>query len=85
MSYYLFIFVGVVLVNNVVLVKIFGFCFFMGVFKKLEIVYGMGVVMIFVLIMVIGVSYIIDYYLLMLFGLEYLCVLFFIVIIVVIV
>jgi electron transport complex protein RnfA len=36
MTHYLFILVGAVLVNNVVLVKILGLCPFMGVSKKLE-------------------------------------------------
>ena len=49
MSHYLFILVGAVLVNNVVLVKILGLCPFMGVSKKLETAYGMGAATTFVL------------------------------------
>ena len=70
MSHYLFILVGAVLVNNVVLVKILGLCPFMGVSKKLETAYGMGAATTFVLTMATGASYIIDHYLLIPFGLE---------------
>ena len=58
MSHYLFILVGAVLVNNVVLVKILGLCPFMGVSKKLETAYGMGAATTFVLTMATGASYI---------------------------
>ena len=79
MSHYLFILVGAVLVNNVVLVKILGLCPLMGVSKKLETAYGMGAATTFVLTMATGASYIIDHYLLIPFGLEYLRTLSFIV------
>jgi electron transport complex protein RnfA len=69
---YLFILVGAVLVNNVVLVRILGLCPFMGVSKKLATAYGMGAATAFVLTMGTGASYIIDHYLLIPFGLEYL-------------
>jgi electron transport complex protein RnfA len=79
MSHYLFILVGAVLVNNVVLVKMLGLCPFMGVSKKLETAYGMGAATTFVLTLATGASYIIDQYLLLPFGLEYLRALSFIV------
>ena len=79
MSHYLFILVGAVLVNSVVLVKILGLCPFMGVSKKLETAYGMGAATTFVLTMATRASYIIDHFLLMPFGLEYLRTLSFIV------
>lgn len=72
MTQYLFILVGAVLVNNVVLVRILGLCPFMGVSKKLSTAYGMGAATTFVLTLGTGASYIIDHYLLMPFGLEYL-------------
>lgn len=72
MTEYLFILVGAVLVNNVVLVRILGLCPFMGVSKKLATAYGMGAATTFVLTMGTGASYIIDHYLLTPFGLEYL-------------
>lgn len=79
MTHYLFLLVGAVLVNNVVLVKILGLCPFMGVSKKLDTAYGMGAATTFVLTMATGASYIIDHYLLQPFGLEYLRTLSFIV------
>ena len=79
MSHYLFILVGAVLVNNVVLVKMLGLCPFMGVSKKLETAYGMGAATTFVLTLATGSSYIIDHFLLIPFGLEYLRTLSFIV------
>jgi electron transport complex protein RnfA len=79
MTHYLFIILGAVLVNNVVLVKILGLCPFMGVSKKLETAFGMGAATTFVLTVATGASYIIDHYLLIPFGLEYLRTLSFIV------
>ncbi len=76
---YLFVLIGAVLVNNVVLVRILGLCPFMGVSKKLATAYGMGAATTFVLTMGTGASYIIDHYLLMPFGLEYLRIISFIV------
>ncbi len=72
MTEYLFILIGTVLVNNVVLVRILGLCPFMGVSRKLTTAYGMGAATAFVLTLGTGASYIIDHYLLMPFGLEYL-------------
>ncbi len=79
MTEYLFILIGAVLVNNVVLVRILGLCPFMGVSKKLSTAYGMGAATTFVLTLGTGASYIIDHYLLTPFGLEYLRTLSFIV------
>ena len=72
MTEYLFILIGTVLVNNVVLVRILGLCPFMGVSRKLTTAYGMGAATAFVLTLGTGASYIIDHYLLMPFDLEYL-------------
>ena len=79
MTHYLFILLGAVLVNNVVLVKMLGLCPFMGVSKKLETAYGMGAATAFVLTVATGASWIIDQYLLAPFELEYLRTLSFIV------
>lgn len=79
MTHYLFILIGAVLVNNVVLVKILGLCPFMGVSRKLDTAIGMGAATTFVLTLATGASYIIDQFLLMPFGLEYLRTLSFIV------
>ncbi|MER2543003.1 MAG: Rnf-Nqr domain containing protein, partial [Candidatus Accumulibacter phosphatis] len=56
MTHYLFILVGAVLVNNVVLVKILGLCPFTGVSKKLETAFGMGAATTFVLTVATGAS-----------------------------
>lgn len=79
MTHYLFILIGAVLVNNVVLVRILGLCPFMGVSKKLDTAYGMGAATTFVLTVATGASWIIDHWLLIPFGLEYLRTLSFIV------
>jgi electron transport complex protein RnfA len=79
MTSYLFLLIGAILVNNVVLVRILGLCPFMGVSKKLETAYGMGAATTFVLTLATGASFIIDHYLLAPAGLEYLRTLSFIV------
>ncbi|MCG2577051.1 electron transport complex subunit RsxA [Dechloromonas sp. XY25] len=79
MSHYIFILIGTVLVNNVVLVRILGLCPFMGVSKKLETAYGMGAATTFVLTVGTGASWIIDHYLLAPFDLMYLRIIAFIV------
>lgn len=81
MSSYIFIIIGAVLVNNVVLVRILGLCPFMGVSKKLETAIGMGAATTFVLTLGAGSSYLIDHYLLQPFELGYLRTLSFIVVI----
>ena len=81
MSSYLFVVLGAVLVNNVVLVRILGLCPFMGVSKKLETAIGMGAATTFVLTMGSGTSYLIDHYLLIPNDLVYLRTLSFIVVI----
>lgn len=72
MTHYVFLVVGAVLVNNVVLVRILGLCPFMGVSKKLETALGMGMATAFVLTMASGESYIIDRWFLTPFDLGYL-------------
>ena len=72
MTHYVFLVVGAVLVNNVVLVRILGLCPFMGVSKKLETALGMGMATAFVLTMASGASYIIDRWVLTPFDLGYL-------------
>lgn len=79
MTHYLFLLIGAVLVNNVVLVKILGLCPFMGVSKKLSTAYGMGAATTFVLTLATGASFVIDHYLLIPAGLAYLRTLSFIV------
>jgi electron transport complex protein RnfA len=79
MTSYLFIVLGAVLVNNVVLVRILGLCPFMGVSKKLETAIGMGAATTFVLTLASGTSSVLDTWLLVPNHLEYLRTLAFIV------
>ncbi|HMX15424.1 MAG TPA: electron transport complex subunit RsxA [Rhodocyclaceae bacterium] len=79
MTSYLFVLLGAVLVNNVVLVRILGLCPFMGVSKKLETAVGMGAATTFVLTLACGTSFVIDRWLLIPYDLEYLRTLSFIV------
>lgn len=72
MTHYLFLVVGAVLVNNVVLVRILGLCSFMGVSRKLETALGMGMATAFVLTTASGASYVIDHLFLTPFGVGYL-------------
>ena len=81
MTSYLFVILGAVLVNNVVLVRILGLCPFMGVSKKLETAIGMGAATTFVLTLGCGTSYLVDHYVLIPTSVEYLRTLAFIVII----
>ena len=81
MTSYIFVVIGAVLVNNVVLVRILGLCPFMGVSKKLETAIGMGAATTFVLTVGSGTSYLIDHYLLQALDLGYLRTLSFIVVI----
>ena len=76
---YLFIVIGAVLVNNVVLVRILGLCPFMGVSKKLETALGMGAATTFVLTLGCGTSSVLDTWLLIPNDLQYLRTLAFIV------
>lgn len=72
MTHYLFILIGAVLVNNVVLVRILGLCPFMGVSNSLHTATGMAAATAFVLTLGTGASWIIDAWLLAPFGLTYL-------------
>ncbi|HRH75291.1 electron transport complex subunit RsxA [Zoogloea sp.] len=81
MTSYLFVILGAVLVNNVVLVRILGLCPFMGVSKKLDTAVGMGAATTFVLTLGCGTSYLVDHYILIPAGVDYLRTLAFIVII----
>ncbi len=72
MTEYLLLFVGTVLVNNVVLVKFLGLCPFMGVSKKLETAMGMGLATAFVLTLACACSWMINRLLLLPLELGYL-------------
>ena len=68
----LLIIIGTVLVNNFVLVKFLGLCPFMGVSKKLDAAFGMGLATTFVLTLSSVCSYLVNAYILEPLGIEYL-------------
>ena len=72
MQSYLLIIVSTALVNNVILVELFGLCPFKGVSGKLEIALSMGVVSAFVLTFASGANYLVNQYLLVPYQIEYL-------------
>ena len=72
MSEYVLIFIGTVLVNNIILVKFLGLCPFMSVSTKYETAWGMGLATMFVLTLSSVCSYLINQYLLTPNDLEYL-------------
>ena len=78
---YVFILIGTVFVNNIVMAKVLGLCPFMGVSKKLETSVAMGLATMFVLTLGSGTSYLINAYLLVPYHLDYLTTLSFIVVI----
>ncbi|QFY88634.1 electron transport complex subunit RsxA [Magnetovirga frankeli] len=85
MQEYALILIGTILVNNFVLVKFLGLCPFMGVSKKLETAFGMGLATTFVLTLSSLCSYLVNEYLLLPLGLEYLRTIGFILVIAVVV
>ena len=70
-----------VLVNNYVLSRFLGICPFLGVSKKLDQATGMGIAVIFVMLVATAVTWPIQYYLLDAFGLGYMQTIIFILII----
>lgn len=85
MTEYALILVGTVLVNNFVLVKFLGLCPFMGVSKKLETAFGMGLATTFVLTLSSITSWLVNKYLLVPLDIEYLRTIAFILVIAVVV
>jgi electron transport complex protein RnfA len=71
-SEYLLFLLGTVFVNNIVLTRFLGLCPFMGVSKKLEVAFGMGLATMFVLTLASVCSYLANHYFLEPLGLEYL-------------
>ncbi len=72
MTEYLLLFVGTVLVNNIVLVKFLGLCPFMGVSTRLETACGMGLATAFVLTLACICSFMINRFILLPLELGYL-------------
>ncbi len=80
----LLIFVGSLLVNNFVLNRFYGICPFLGVSKKVETAFGMGMAVIFVITVASVVTYFVRK-MLVSFGLEYMQTIAFILVIAVLV
>ena len=63
-------FISIVLINNLVLTKFLGICPFLGVSGRIDMAFGMGMAVTFVVTLSGILTYMIDHYLLMPFGLE---------------
>ncbi|GKX28876.1 electron transport complex subunit A [Vallitalea longa] len=68
----LLLFIGAVLVNNVVLTRFLGICPFLGVSKKVETSFGMGLAVTFVMTLASLISYLVYKYILVTLHIEYL-------------
>ncbi len=75
------IFIGALLVNNVILSKFLGICSFLGVSQKTETAKGMGLAVTFVMILATLITYVVNVFILMPLDLGYLSTLAFIVVI----
>ncbi|MBT9439905.1 MAG: electron transport complex subunit RsxA [Desulfobacterales bacterium] len=72
MGDYVLLAISCILVNNILLAQYLGCCPFMGTSKKMETAIGMGMAVIFVLVMAGSITWLIDAYVLKPFKLEYL-------------
>jgi electron transport complex protein RnfA len=72
MTEYALILIGTVLVNNFVLVKFLGLCPFMGVSKKLETAFGMGLATTFVMTLSSACAWLVNEFMLVPLGIDYL-------------
>ncbi len=68
----LLLFIGAVLVNNVVLTRFLGICPFLGISKKVETAFGMGLAVTFVMTLASTISYIVYEFILDPLNIEYL-------------
>ena len=85
MNQILTILIGSIFVNNFAMSRFYGICPFLGVSKKLETAFGMGMAVTFVMAIASLVAYLVDTFLLVPFGLEYLQTIAFILVIAVLV
>jgi Na+-translocating ferredoxin:NAD+ oxidoreductase subunit A len=81
MTDYILLIVSCIFVNNILLMQYLGNCPFLGVSKRMETAVGMGMAVVFVLVMAGAITWVVDAYLLKTFGLEYLRTLAFILVI----
>ena len=85
MSSLILIIVSGVLVNNLVMSQFLGICPFLGISKKTETAFGMGMAVTFVMVLASVITYLIRAYLLLPFNLEYMQTIAFILVIAVLV
>ena len=85
MSEIITVLVGSIFVNNFAMSRFLGICPFLGVSKKLDSAFGMGMAVTFVMAMASLVAYMVNAFLLVPFGLEYLQTIAFILVIAVLV
>jgi Na+-translocating ferredoxin:NAD+ oxidoreductase subunit A len=72
MTDYILLIVSCIFVNNILLMQYLGNCPFLGVSKRMETAVGMGMAVVFVLVMAGAITWVVDILLLKTFGLEYL-------------
>lgn len=68
----LMLFIGAVLINNVILSRFLGICPFLGVSKRVETAFGMGMAVTFVMTLASTISYIVYQYVLVKLEIEFL-------------
>ena len=78
---FLMLIIGAVFINNFILVQFLGICPFLGVSKKVESAFGMGVAVIFVMTLTSAIAYALHRWVLVPLGLEFLTTIVFILII----
>ncbi|MBU4345013.1 MAG: electron transport complex subunit RsxA [Desulfobacteraceae bacterium] len=81
MGDYVLLAISCILVNNILLIQYLGNCPFLGTSKKMETATGMGMAVVFVLVMAGAITWLIEAYILKAFGLEYLRTIAFIIVI----
>ncbi|MBQ8537449.1 MAG: electron transport complex subunit RsxA [Clostridia bacterium] len=82
---YLMILIGAILVNNFVMNKFLGCCPFLGVSKKIDTAFGMGMAVTFVMALASLITWMVQYWILVPLDLEYLQTIAFILVIAVLV
>ncbi|GAJ00153.1 unnamed protein product, partial [marine sediment metagenome] len=78
MSELIAIFLGMVLINNFILVRFLGLCPFFGVSKKIESAISMGIAVTFVMTIATIATWLIRRYILIPFDIEYMYIVIFI-------
>jgi Na+-translocating ferredoxin:NAD+ oxidoreductase subunit A len=72
MGEYIVLAISCILINNILLAQYLGNCPFLGTSKKMETAVGMGMAVVFVLVLAGVITWMVETYILKKFGLEYL-------------